>query len=167
MPKINFLVTALTALIPLLTGFIWYSKVLFGNAWLKSTGLSEDDLKNANMAKVFILTYIFGVMIAFGMHFITIHQFGVYSTLKSPELDVAGSDLNTYFIDFMNKYGHNYRSFKHGALHGALIAPLFIMPIISILALFERKGFKYIAIHTGYWMLTLALMGGVICQWSW
>jgi len=32
--------------------------------------------------------------------------------------------------------------------------------------MFERRGFKYIAIHGGYWMLTLGLMGGIICQFA-
>ncbi|HRN41812.1 MAG TPA: DUF1761 family protein [Vicingus sp.] len=32
--------------------------------------------------------------------------------------------------------------------------------------MFERKGFKYIAINSGYWIITLGLMGGVICQFA-
>ncbi|MEM1124806.1 MAG: DUF1761 domain-containing protein, partial [Bacteroidota bacterium] len=30
-------------------------------------------------------------------------------------------------------------------------------------ALFERRGWKYIWIHTGYWFITLALIGGLLC----
>jgi hypothetical protein len=40
----------------------------------------------------------------------------------------------------------------------------FALPVMGTNALFERKGFKYIAINVGYWTVTLALMGGVICH---
>jgi hypothetical protein len=39
-----------------------------------------------------------------------------------------------------------------------------VLPLIGINSLFERKSFKYIFIHTGYWIISLALMGGVLCQ---
>jgi hypothetical protein len=42
---------------------------------------------------------------------------------------------------------------------------IFLLPIISIIAMFERKSVKYIAINSGYWIVTLAIMGGIICQW--
>ena len=34
-------------------GWLWYSPILFGNAWMKVTGLTEESIKQANMAKVF------------------------------------------------------------------------------------------------------------------
>jgi hypothetical protein len=43
---------------------------------------------------------------------------------------------------------------------------MLVLPILSINAMFERKGFKYIAINAGYWIITLGLMGGIICGFS-
>lgn len=166
MININFLVAALAALIPLLTGFIWYNPKVMGNAWMKETGLTPEDGKKVNMAKIFGLTYLFSFMMAVLLHTITIHQFGVQSALLAPDLMKDGTELHSYFADFMSKYGHNYRTFKHGALHGSILAIFIIMPVVGINVLFEQKRFKYIWIHTGYWVLTLALMGGVICQWA-
>jgi hypothetical protein len=40
------------------------------------------------------------------------------------------------------------------------------LPIIGINALFERRGFKYIAINVGYWVVSMAIMGGIICQFA-
>ena len=40
------------------------------------------------------------------------------------------------------------------------------LPILGTNALFERKGFKYIAVNAGYWILTIALMGGLLCAWQ-
>jgi hypothetical protein len=43
---------------------------------------------------------------------------------------------------------------------------LLVLPVMGTNALFEGKGFKYIAINCGYWTITLALMGGIICAFS-
>jgi hypothetical protein len=42
----------------------------------------------------------------------------------------------------------------------------FAFPIVGINGLFERKSWKYIFIHAGYWMLTLMLMGGIVCAFA-
>jgi len=36
------------------------------------------------------------------------------------------------------------------------------LPIIAVSSLFERRSWKYIAIHGGYWVLSLGIMGGII-----
>ncbi|MBL4587462.1 MAG: DUF1761 domain-containing protein, partial [Flavobacteriales bacterium] len=77
--------------------------------------------------------------------------------------DQASQD---YLANFKEQYGTVHRSFGHGAAHGLAASLFFVLPVLGINALFERKGFKYIAINVGYWMLTLILMGGVICQFS-
>ena len=37
------------------------------------------------------------------------------------------------------------------------------IPIISTIALFERKSAKYIFVNAGYWIVTLAVMGSLLC----
>jgi hypothetical protein len=73
------------------------------------------------------------------------------------------SEIGMLYTNFLAKYGNNFRTFKHGALHGTLLAFFIVMPVIAINAMFERKGFKYIAINAGYWIVSLALMGGLVC----
>ncbi len=165
--ELNILITGLAALTPLVMGFIWYNPKVFGNAWMNAAGLTEEKLKGGNMLLIFGLTYLGSFFIAFMLQFIVIHQWGMFSTLANdPSLMETGSELHTYFADFMANYGTNFRTFKHGALHGAINGLLLITPIIAIGALFERKGFKYIAVNAGYWIVTLALMGGIICQYT-
>jgi lysylphosphatidylglycerol synthetase-like protein (DUF2156 family) len=60
----------------------------------------------------------------------------------------------------------DFRTFKHGAFHGIIATIGLVLPIIGINALFERRGFKYIALHVGYWLVCLILMGGFICQFA-
>ena len=163
--EINFLIFALAALIPLIMGFIWYGPLLFQNAWMKQLGFTEESLKGGNMALIFILCYVFSFLMAFFLQFIVIHQTGVYSSLMESGATELSGDALTYFNDFMAKYGTNYRTFKHGALHGTLSGIFFILPVLATQAMFERKTVKYVAINAGYWIVTLALMGGIICQW--
>ncbi|MEN8856662.1 MAG: DUF1761 domain-containing protein [Flavobacteriaceae bacterium] len=161
----NFLIFALAALIPLIMGFIWHGPLLFQNAWMKQLGFTEESLKGGNMALIFILCYVFSFLMAFFLQFIVIHQTGVYSSLMESGATELSGDALTYYNDFMAKYGTNYRTFKHGALHGTLSGIFFILPVLATQAMFERKTVKYVAINAGYWIVTIALMGGIICQW--
>jgi len=58
----------------------------------------------------------------------------------------------------------NFRDFGHGALHGGALAIMLVFPLIAINSLFERRGWVYIGIHTGYWFVVFTLIGGVLCQ---
>jgi hypothetical protein len=37
--------------------------------------------------------------------------------------------------------------------------------MIGIQGLLERKSWKYIFIHVGYWTITMMLMGSIVCGW--
>lgn len=161
----NYLVLLIAGVVPLITGFIWYGP-LFKNAWMKEMGFTEESMQGANMPLIFGLSYVLGVIIAAGLMPAVIHQMGMYSTLVAEAgFSEQTGDAYTSFTTFIDNYGDRFRTFKHGALHGGLIGLFIAMPILSIQAMFERKTFKYVAINVGYWTITLALMGGIICQW--
>jgi hypothetical protein len=167
MLEINFPIIALAALIPLFLGAIWYHKKVFGSVWIKVSGVSEEQTKSAHMWLVFVLTYVFSLFLCMALMPIVIHQFGIFSVLAGdPAFMQPGSETTNYFADFMTRYGTNFRTFKHGVFHGVLIGIFFALPIFAINAMFEKKGFKYIAINVGYWIVSLALMGGVICAYN-
>lgn len=163
--EMNFNVLFLAALVPMIIGFVWYGP-LFGNAWMKEMGFTKESLAGTNMVKILIISYVFSFFIAFFLMFVVIHQSGVYSTLAGePGFNEKAGEGFAFFQDFMNIYGDRFRTFGHGALHGAITSIAFVLPILSILALFEKKTFKYVAINAGYWMVTLVIMGGIVCQW--
>jgi hypothetical protein len=164
--EINFLVFFVAAFVPLVVGFIWYGP-LFGNAWMNQMGFTKESLKEANMTFTFLLSYAFSFLIAMTLQAIVVHQMGVYSTLAGePDFMEETGAAFTYFQDFMTLYGNRFRTFKHGVLHGALVGVFLVLPILGIQAMFERKKVKYVAINAGYWILTLALMGGIVCYWA-
>ena len=145
----------------LVVGFIWYNPKVFGKAWMQAAGLTEAELKGANMAKIFSLALFFAFLLATALPGIVVHQMGALS-LVGGDSSVA---LQSY-SDFMTDYGNHFRTFKHGVLHGVLAGVLIALPILGTNALFERKSAKYIFINSGYWIVTLGIMGGIICAWK-
>lgn len=164
--EVNYLVFFGSALIPLIIGALWYNPKVLGTAWMKESGLTEERLKGANMGLIFGVTYLFSLLLALILSTMVIHQNHMYSILlNEPGLQDPQSELGRYVADFMAKYGRNFRTFGHGAFHGATAGLLFALPVLGTNALFERKGFRYIAINAGYWTITMALMGGVLCAY--
>ncbi len=163
----NWIVILLTALVPLVTGFIWYNPKVFGNAWMQAADMSPDKMKGANMAMIFGLTFILSIFLAMSMQFLTIHQLALNSIVQNqPNFMDPTSEAGSMVKAFMDKYGTNFRTFKHGAMHGALSSIFIILPVIAINAMFERKSGKYIMINFFYWMLNFIIMGGIICQYA-
>jgi len=164
--KANYTLIFLTAIIPLFVGTIWYNPKVLGTIWMKEAGIKTDDPK-PNMFLLLGLTYVLGLMLSLSMYQVTIHQMGLYAMFQgnADALNPA-TELGKTIVSLMEQYGTNFRSFKHGALHGSIMGVFFALPIIAINALFERRGGKYILIHFGYWVITLALIGGVVCGWA-
>lgn len=163
--KFNFLICVLTAFVPMIVGFIWYGP-LFGKSWMKEMEFTKESLKGGNMVMIFGLSYVASFLIAFVLQTLVIHQWGAFSSLMGePGFTEQSGEAYTFFQKFISNYGNRFRTFGHGALHGAMIGLLLVGSVITIKALFERKSFKYIAINTSYWVVSLAIMGGILCKW--
>lgn len=167
----NFLAIAVAALIPNILGMLWYNPKVFGSIWQKETGVSMSEGNNTgNFIKIMIISLILCFLIAFALHPITIHQWGVYSSIMTDKsigeaLDKGAIVDITLDGKAMNAMG-NFRTFGHGALHGTIIGIFLILPIIAISSMYEKRSWRYILISSFYWIVNLALMGGVICGWK-
>ena len=159
----NFYMFFLTALIPMIVGAVYYHPKVVGNAWMKTNGFTTEFIQKGNMPLIMGLSYVFAVMLSFFVSTLVIHQGAIMSVLY-PEAMESGSAAQAYVNDFMANYEDRHRGFSHGAVHGIMITVFFILPIISINALFERRGWKYILIHAGYWLISIMLIGGILCQ---
>lgn len=62
MSQVNWLAIIAAALSTFLIGGLWYSPALFGKAWMKENGFTEEGMKNANMAKIFGLAFVLGLI---------------------------------------------------------------------------------------------------------
>lgn len=159
----NFYMFFVAAFIPLIIGSLYYGDFLFGKSWKRVNGLTDADLDDGKLFTILGLTYVLGIVAAFFLSGVVIHQGNVFQMMM-PEAMVSGSAAQNQFNELMVQYGDKHRSFSHGALHGGIISLFAVLPIVGINALFERRGWKYIWIHTGYWFITLALMGGLLCK---
>ena len=159
--EINFLALLVAAASALVMGFIWYNPKVFGNAWMQAADMTEEKMKGANMAKIFILAFIFAFLLAMILQMLTIHQIGALGMIGG---DVAGAEPS--YAAFMADYGDAFRSYKHGAMHGVMSGIFIALPILGTNALFERKSAKYIFINSGYWIVTMGIMGAIICGWQ-
>ncbi len=134
MENVNWLSLIIAALIPMVVGFIWYHKAVFGNAWMASIGMTEEKAKKANMPVVFVISIVMSFLLAFFL---------------LTNVDSPGQE-------------GEFDSFKHGAFHGVLIGLFVAMPVMVTSGLFEQRSWKNLLINIGYWLLTMALMAGVL-----
>ena len=142
--NINWLALIAASVLPLVTGFLWYGP-LFGKAWMKETGITEEMAKKMNPAKTYGLAVVFAFLVAFFIW---------------PMVMMGGP------ADMPHGPGGDFMTFKHGALHGSMLGLFVALPVLATNGLFEQKSFKLIAINAGYWVVTMALMGGIINAWT-
>lgn len=64
MPHINWLAVAAAALSSFVIGGLWYSTALFGRVWMRANDLTDADLKDGSMAKIFGLSLVFAILMA-------------------------------------------------------------------------------------------------------
>lgn len=161
MDGINFLAILVSAFVPIIIGFLWYSPMLLGTTWMREAEMTETKMKSGNLFFILVLTFVLSFLASMVIMFLSVHQSGVVALIGGDP-----SQGSATFVAFMEEYGSNFRSFKHGALHGALAGVMFALPVIAINGMFERKSAKYIFIHAGYWIVSLAIMGAIICGWQ-
>ncbi len=132
--EINWLSFIIATLTPTIVGFVYYHKAVFGSAWMQSIGMTEEKMQSANMTKVLSIAILVSALIAF------------------------------FLLNFCNGpcQEAEFDSFKHGATHGAIISVFLILPILVTNGLYEQRSWKGVFIGFGYWIITLALMGGIL-----
>jgi hypothetical protein len=142
---INWLALIVASILPLVTGFIWYNPKIFGTVWMKESGMTMEKAQQMNPAKTYGLAVIMAFLIAFALW---------------PEVMLGGAPGEVHGAE------GNFMTFKHGAFHGIKFGILIALPVLATNSLFEQKSFKYVLINAGYWIVTMALMGGIINAWT-
>lgn len=141
--NINWLALIVAAIVPLAVGALWYGP-LFGKVWQEEVGITDEQLMQGNMVKIFGLSLVFAFILAF--------------TLWA-QVMVGGGPGEAHGLE-------PFLTFKHGAFHGVLLGIIFLLPIIGTIALYERKTLRYVLLTIGYWCISMAIMGGIINMWQ-
>ncbi len=160
----NIYAILISGLVPLIVGFLWYNNSFgFGKLWLKESGTIITQQDDKRMPLTIGLTLLFGMMVSLSMGMLVIHQAHLDSIIALPDAtDAMKADIKMIH----DKYDNLFRTFKHGAFHGFMWAIFLGLPFIGISGLYEKKSFKYIMIHLGYWTTCLTIMGGIISGWQ-
>ena len=113
-------------------GALWYSPVLFGKTWQSELGMTEDDLKGANMPLIFGTSFVLMLVMMVGLSFII--------NMHPPE------DL----------------TFTHGLFHGVMAGLFFAATSMGINYLYQRRSIKLYLIDALYQVLFLGLGGAIM-----
>lgn len=167
----NLVALIVAALLPTVIGFIWYHEKVFGKTWMRVAGVSEEQAKSGNMLLILGLSLLLSLMLGVSLNAIAYHDSFVsgalyYVTDGTMNPDPA-SEAGRWLEYYKTNLSASNRTFQHGAFHGFFIGALFlVLPVLATNAMFERKGWKYIAVNVGYWMLTITLMSGLLAAWK-
>lgn len=66
MPQINWLAALVAAVSSFMLGGLWYSNLLFLNAWTKGNGPQSQDIPKPHPARVFGISFVFSLVAAVG-----------------------------------------------------------------------------------------------------
>ncbi|MGH1338906.1 MAG: DUF1761 domain-containing protein [Aureispira sp.] len=157
------MILPLTALIPVVLAAIWYNSNVFGKALGQQTKTNVPAFGIVHA----VISYVFALFMSFGLMSYVNHQMGVMQLFFAREgFGDEGTEATLAFNQVARLVGDMHLSFGHGVVHGIMGTVVFVLPILVAIALRERQSVKYILIHFGYWLLCLALMGGVLCEWG-
>ena len=64
MPEVRWLAVLAAAVSAFVLGGLWYSPALFGRAWQRETGLTDERLKAGNPAAIFLPAFLLALVAA-------------------------------------------------------------------------------------------------------
>ena len=67
MEGLNIWAVLVSALSTFLIGGLWYSPAVFGKAWMRENGFTHESLQKSNMAKIFGLAFLLGLIAAINL----------------------------------------------------------------------------------------------------
>ena len=133
---INYLTVLISAVISFIIGGLWYSPILFGNAWMKFGGFNQKDIeaaKKKGMGKLYLTGFIGTLLMAFVL---------------------------AHFVQYLSA-----STFIEGMQAGFWIWIGFIVPILIGSVLWESKPIKFYLINVLYHLVSLLIMAGILASW--
>lgn len=132
MPEVNWIAIVVAAAASFLLGGLWYSPLLFARPWQREAGITDEQLKNANMGKIFGLAFVLCLLAAW-----------MFATFLGPRPSLAlgfGAGFSAGLFWVAASFGINYlferRSFKLFLINGGYHTVQFTLigGIISLLS---------------------------------
>lgn len=100
MPEINYFAVVAAAIAAFVLGGLWYSPALFGKTWQREVGLSDEELKRGNMARIFGVALLLSLIAAW--------MFAVFLGPRPPMHFGLGAGLAAGLCWVASSFGINY-----------------------------------------------------------
>ena len=133
--NINYLAVLVAAIASFAFGALWYGTALFGQAWQKELGFTDEYLQEGNMGKIFGSSFVLMLLMSFGMGMLVQGHY-------------------TEEVDWLS-----------GLYHGLYVGVLFVATGYGVNILYQRRSFKLWVIDSSYQIVILALMGAILGAW--
>lgn len=136
----NLLAVLVAAVTGFIIGGLWYSPLLVGNMWMAEAGLTEEQVNAGNKGKIFGVSFVALLIMSYCLEM---------------------------FIGPTTEVGEGFYSpSQQGAYYGFLTGFGWVFFAFVVVGLFEQRSWKHICINGGYWIVTLATMGGILGAWN-
>lgn len=100
MPEVNYLAIVAAAVAAFVLGGLWYSPALFGKSWQREVGLSDEELKRGNMARIFGVALVLSLIAAW--------MFAVFLGPRPPMHFGLGAGFAAGLCWVASSFGINY-----------------------------------------------------------
>ncbi len=143
-PTINYLAVLVSAVLFFMLGALWYSPVMFANAWVKGMGLTDEQIKEMKEkgpgAKPFIISFLGGLVMAF---------------------------VTAHIVDFMKVvFGDSGMSnLAIGLTTGFWLWLGYIATYSLNTVAYEDKSWQFYFINNGYQLVGLFVIGAILSVW--
>lgn len=137
-PQLNYLAILVASVSGFVLGALWYGP-LFGKAWMRLTGLAEEDLKNTNFVKVYGITFVMNLVAAY----VLAHVLWAFS-VAMPDVSGVMAGVQGGFWTWLG----------------------FIMTVMVTNSLFSRSSQKLAWLDLGYRLVWMVAMGIIIAVWK-
>jgi hypothetical protein len=133
---VNYIAVGVSAVVAFVIGMLWYSPLLFANAWMKLSGRSNGDLNKAKKKGMA------GTMLA-----------GFASILVM-------SYVLAYFVGLAGA-----STVLEGAQVGFLLWLGFIATVMLGIVLWENKPVKLYVLNIAHYFVVMLMMGAILAVW--
>lgn len=141
MPTINWIAVLVAGISAFGLGAVWYSPKVFGTAWMKDNGFTEETIRSGNASATFSWTLVLSLVASVNLAMFLSDTPDECTGLCAHKTDLAW-----------------------GATAGFL-AGIWVLCFIFIIGLFEQKPKRLLWINSGYAVVALTLMGAILGLW--
>ncbi len=134
---INYIAVVAAAVVSMILGWLWYSPVLFGNLWMKLSGINPKKVgksKQKGMGKLYFIAFIGLLVTAYVL---------------------------AHFVDYLEA-----TTISAGMQAGFWIWIGFVAPVMLGTVLWDEKPWRLYFILAGYQLVSLLISGSILAVWT-